>query len=518
MGSAANVRTGPLRIATYTRISTDEDHQPYSLEAQAGRLEKYVASQDGWTLVRRFSDQKSGATLDRPELQRALREAKAGRFDLLLVYRVDRLSRSVRGLAHILEELDAVSVAFRSATEPFDTSTPAGRLMVQMLGVFAEFERATIIDRVVAGMERKAARGEWHGGQLPYGYGIDKATGFLTPNPAEAALVPQMFRLYAQHRHGSREVAWWLNKHGHRTRKGRAWSHTGILTVLRNRVYVGDLYFRGEYHRAPHPALVDEKLFEQAQALLRERGEDSSKQRGHATDYLLSGAMLVCDRCGHTYSGAAAHGRGGRYRYYVCMSQKKRGKWECDSERLPADALEEAIVDSLMRLFANPDILQRAIEQASRNAAEARPAYEDQLGQVEAEIRKAEDAIERYFAAFEAGTMPEAQCGERVRKLGEKVAELRISRNELLATIEDHPQPEGTPSTDELELLREEVAHILDPEVDAAARKVILKRFVQEIRIEGRHSILPLFKIPEDRVRLADGLVPARGVEPRLPP
>ena len=148
-----------MRIATYTRISTDEDHQPYSLDAQADRLGNYVASQDGWELVRRFTDQASGATTERPGLKRALAEAKAGRFDLLLVYRVDRFARSVRGLAQLLEELDGVGVAFRSATEPFDTTTPAGRMMVQMLGVFAEFERATIVDRVIAGMERKASRG-----------------------------------------------------------------------------------------------------------------------------------------------------------------------------------------------------------------------------------------------------------------------------------------------------------------------------------------------------------------------
>jgi site-specific DNA recombinase len=155
-----------MRVATYTRISTDEERQPYSLGAQASRLESYIASQEGWELIRTFTDQCSGATLDRPALQRALREARAQRFDLLLVYRVDRLARSVRGLAHILEELDGAGVAFRSATEPFDTATSAGRMMVQMLGVFAEFERATIVDRVVAGMERKAARGGWTSGDL----------------------------------------------------------------------------------------------------------------------------------------------------------------------------------------------------------------------------------------------------------------------------------------------------------------------------------------------------------------
>jgi site-specific DNA recombinase len=131
-----------VRVATYTRISTDEEHQPYSLEAQTTRLGAYAQSQDGWEISNRYTDQMTGSTLDRPGLQQALDDARAGRFDMLLVYRVDRFARSVRALALLLEELDRAHVHFRSATEPFDTGTAAGRMMVQMLGVFAEFERA----------------------------------------------------------------------------------------------------------------------------------------------------------------------------------------------------------------------------------------------------------------------------------------------------------------------------------------------------------------------------------------
>jgi len=124
----------------------------------------------------------------------------------------------VRGLAHILETLDSAKVAFRSATEPFDTSTSAGRMMVQMLGVFTEFQRATIVDRVMAGMERKAARGEWSGGPQPYGYGTDPTTSLLIPEQPEATLVPVIFGLYANRHLGARTVAAWLNDRGYRTR------------------------------------------------------------------------------------------------------------------------------------------------------------------------------------------------------------------------------------------------------------------------------------------------------------
>ena len=159
-----------MRVACYLRISTDEECQPFSLEAQQERLAAYVAVQPGWVLARSYSDRMSGKRLDRPALQQALHDARAGRYDLLLVFKVDRLARSTGGLAKVLEELDAAGVAFRSASEPFDTATAAGRMMMQMLGVFAEFEREMIVERTRMGLARKAARGEWTGGTPPFGY------------------------------------------------------------------------------------------------------------------------------------------------------------------------------------------------------------------------------------------------------------------------------------------------------------------------------------------------------------
>jgi site-specific DNA recombinase len=188
---------GPRRIALYIRRSTDEDHQPFSLEAQETKPRAFVASQPGdWQIVTVYSDDASGATADRPKLQQALAAARAGRYDMLLVYRVDRFSRSLRDLTTLLDELAETGVVFRSATEPFDTSTPVGRMLVQMLGVFAEFERETIIDRVIAGMERKAAKGLWTGGSRPFGYWVDRDADKLIIDPGEAAIVRLIFDLY----------------------------------------------------------------------------------------------------------------------------------------------------------------------------------------------------------------------------------------------------------------------------------------------------------------------------------
>jgi site-specific DNA recombinase len=171
-----------MRVCLYTRISTDEDHQPTSLTTQRERLERYCEAMEDWRVVDSFEDQASGVSLDRPGLEQALELARERRFDLLLVYRVDRLSRKVRQLAGLAEELDRLEIVLKSATEPFDTGSAAGRMMLQMLGVFAEFEHATIVDRVTAGLERRVSEGKWMSGRTPYGYTRDKETKLLLPD------------------------------------------------------------------------------------------------------------------------------------------------------------------------------------------------------------------------------------------------------------------------------------------------------------------------------------------------
>ncbi len=494
-----------MRVAVYTRASTDEAHQPYSLEAQAKRLDAYVVSQGDWELVRSFSDRISGATLERPALTKALREARAGRFDLLLVYRVDRLARSVRGLAQILEELDTAGVAFRSATEPFDTATPAGRMMVQMLGVFAEFERATIIDRVIAGMERKAAKGGWCGGTIPYGYKLDG--DFLVVNEDQAPLVAAIFDRYTRRREGAKAIANWLNERGHRTRSGRPWSHASVITVLRNRVYVGQVHFRGAYHEAPHPPLVDADTFGKAQAILDDRGEHISKRASNSSDYLLGG-LIVCTACGKRYVGNAAHGRRYRYSYYTCFSRHRYGPDSCDSERLPAKELDEAVLDALVETYEPHDLLDRIAGDAAARQQAARERQQGELAVVESELAKAEQAVERYLLAFEVGSLPEAQCGERVRTLGAKIAELRDRRTELAEALEGGDL--RPPTAQQIANTRQQVLGAIDNGTDRQ-RKILLQALVHEVRVHGRGRVLPTFRVPftrgEDTVRTLVGSV-----------
>ena len=496
-----------VRVATYTRISTDEEHQPYSLEAQTTRLGAYVQSQDGWEITRRYTDQMTGSTLERPGLQQALADARGGRFDMLLVYRVDRFARSVRALALLLEELDKAHVNFRSATEPFDTGTAAGRMMVQMLGVFAEFERAVLVDRVIAGMERKAARGEWLGGHAPYGYRVDRETGALHIDEAEAGVVSLIFDLYTRKKLGTRAIAARLTEQGHRSRPGQFWSHVRVLGVLRHPVYIGKIAFRDKEYDGPHPHLIEPETFEAAGRLLRLRRDDGSKRRSNTTDYLLSG-LVHCARCGHRYIGTAAHGRGGRY--YTCFARNRHGSRGCSADVLPADGLDRAVIQGLLETYEDVNLIDRL--QAKVLAAEAarQPASRSETDTIEAAIRQGETGVERYYDAFEAGRLPEGRFASRTEALELRLTDLRARRQALQEAEADRPE---VPTA---AVIRETATAITEAMSRGTLqqRKALLQRLVVGVDVNSRDEIIPTFRIPATPVRVMDRVVDPRGFEP----
>ena len=498
----------PVRVATYTRISTDEERQPNSLEAQRVRLDAFVTSQPDWQIGRRYEDQFTGTVIARPALTRLLKDARLGRFDVLLVYRVDRLARSIRGLAQIIDELDQAGVIFRSATEPFDTGTPAGRMMVQMLGVFAEFERALIVERITAGLERKAARGGWCGGQRPYGLNIAADRDSLERNPTEAPLVPVIFERYVNQKAGSSALATWLNEQGYRTKNGRLWSSASVITVLRNRTYLGEIYYRGSWYPAPHDPLIPTDLFDSAQAILTERCEDRSRRASNPAEYLLSG-RIRCGRCGQAYVGTTAHGRNGRYTYYTCFTGARYGTKQCANDRLPAERLEQAVTRRLWKVLDDHDLLDRAITEAYERATRIDEKQQSELAGVQDKLAETRTAMDRYFRAFEAGTMPEDTCAPRIASLSEQAKALETRASEL-ATLNDDEQPERTTPA-ELDTLRSKLRAALNDSTPARA-KTTLQAMIDGIRVHARDNIEPTFRVPA--VRIDYGYMEPTGIEP----
>jgi len=253
-----------LRVATYTRISTDEVNQPYSLEAQAQMLGKYIESQPSMVHVASYTDQKSGATIDRPELPRLLKDAQVDVFDVVLGYRLDRLARSLKPVHDILDQLQRADVSLRSATEPFDTVTAGGRMMMNILATFAQFERDVLIGRITAGMRTKASRGEWPGGQAPYGYEVieGKTLGIVE---TEAAVVRRIFKMCDEERLRSPQIAARLNESGARTRTGQHWSFKRVLDVLRRPTYAGWIVYHDDAFEGLHEPIIDRETFDRVQ-------------------------------------------------------------------------------------------------------------------------------------------------------------------------------------------------------------------------------------------------------------
>ena len=525
---------GEVRVGVYVRRSTDDEHQPYSIEAQDTRLAAYIGSQPGWRAVAKFADDASGASTHRPGLQRALAAARAGVIDVLLVYRVDRLTRSLRDLVTLLDDLDRAGVVFRSATEPFDTATAMGRMLVQMLGMFAQFERDTIIDRVIAGMERKAAAGKWKGGRRPFGYHVDKATSTLVIDADEAAVVRLAFGLYTRDRLGGKTLARTLNDRGHRTTTGGPWSAHQVLRVLSNRIYLGELTFRGITATGSHQPLIEQALFAEAQRVLAARGEDHSKRAANGSDYLLTGLMR-CPSCGKAMIGTRAHGRSRVYRYYTCFTRAQYDSGRCPAARLDSDAVEHAVIGALASFYRDQrDLIAEAITSAQASYAAVQDGRRAELAAAEHDLARTSAAIDRYLAAFEDGTLDPEDLAVRLAQLKSRSGQLRSRRDELA------DQVAAAPTAPPAATLRQVAEHIADIVASGShsQRKALIEALIAQIKITAPDRIVPVFRIPqrpaanqpqvpadpaitqctttEDPVRAMTNLVGPVGFEPTL--
>ena len=482
-----------VRVGIYVRRSTDDEHQPYSIEAQDARLIAYIDSQPGWRLVHRYPDDASGASTHRPGLATAMAAARAGAIDVLLVYRVDRFSRNLRDMVTLLDELDHAGVVFRSATEPFDTATPMGRMLVQMLGIFAQFERDTIIDRVIAGMERKAAKGLWKGGRRPFGYHVDKTTQTLIIYEHEAVIVRLIFDLYTQDRLGSNAVATLLNDRGHRTSTGGRWSAYQVLRALDNRVYLGELTFRDNTVTNTHDPIITPDTWTAAHTILDARGESHAHRAASGSDYILTG-RIRCPQCGKAMIGTRATGRTRTYRYYTCWSLARYNATVCDAKRLDADAVDTAILDALTSFYRrHHTLIADAVAAARQRHRAAHSERHAELATVEQELTSTAAKTDRYLAAFERGTIDEELVAGRLTELRATITQLRTRRDELTLALKDEPAT-ATPSS------LTNVANHIETIMNTGShnkRKALVETLVAHVTITGPDRLVPVFRIPQ---------------------
>ena len=363
MTSSANKS---VRCAIYTRVSTDAglDQEFNSLDAQYDASQAYIRSQAhaGWILMRsRYDDGGfSGGSTDRPALQQLLADVKARRINVIVVYKVDRLTRSLADFAKLVELFDAHGVSFVSVTQQFNTTTSMGRLTLNILLSFAQFEREVTGERIRDKIAASKKKGMWMGGPIPLGYRLEERK--LVPNPKEAQLVPRIFSLYLQlgcvrklATHLDREKIRskvWATRTGARL-GGVAFARGALYTLLRNRLYIGEVRHRDKWYPGEHEGIVPLALWQKVQARLESNLKARHTRASERASSLLTGFIKDAKGNRLTPSFTVKHGR--RYRYYVSQAVVRRpGEKQDGVVRFPAHEIESRVMERLVR-FLNSD-------------------------------------------------------------------------------------------------------------------------------------------------------------------
>ena len=364
-----------LRCAIYTRKSSEEglDMEFNSLDAQREACEAYIASQrsEGWVATReRYDDGGfSGGTLERPGLKQLLADIDDGLIDVVVVYKIDRLSRSLMDFSKLVEIFDRNGVTFVSVTQSFNTTTSMGRLTLNILLSFAQFEREVIGERIRDKVAASRKRGIWMGGYVPLGYDVQDRK--LLVNDAEAASVRRIFERFVEL--GSATVlARELRRDGFRNKQGTLIDKGYLYRLLNNRVYRGEAVHKGKAYPGEHDAIIDDDLWDRAHAILQESPRKRANNSRSRTPALLKG--LIFSDTGAAMTPTSTKKGAKLYRYYVSMDvirNRETGE-ETAPMRLAAGMVEDAVVTEVRRILQTPEVVTQVLAALKKEKAQFR--------------------------------------------------------------------------------------------------------------------------------------------------
>lgn len=344
------------KVAIYVRVSTQEQAtEGYSIPEQTERLSKYCDAH-GWNIFKVYTDPGfSGGNMNRPALQELFMDCRKKKFDTVLVYKLDRLSRTQKDTLYIIEDMFlSNSIDFISMMENFDTATPFGRAMIGILSVFAQLEREQIKERMAMGRVGRAKQGKWHGGgNVPIGY--DFIDDHLVPNEYESIQIKKIFDLAARgytYSDIARNMAGYSSKYG----PYKVGNNT-ISLILRNPVYIGKIKNGSDYVDGIHEPLVDESTFYVVQEKVKKISKLYQKEKTkYSGQYLLSG-LCRCGTCGSTYSAHYVGTKQHRYKYYKCHNRAyswRDKSSQCTSPNIRVEILDNAVLNEIRRLQMDP--------------------------------------------------------------------------------------------------------------------------------------------------------------------
>ena len=460
---AAPAEKKVIRCAIYTRKSTEEGLQQEfnSLDAQREAGEAFIVSQksEGFLALADHYDDGgyTGGNMDRPALQRLLAAVESRSVDCVVVYKVDRLSRSLMDFARIVEVFDQNGVSFVSVTQQFNTTTSIGRLTLNILLSFAQFEREIISERTRDKMSAARRKGKWIGGHPVLGYNIDPKGGRLHVNQEEAEQVRTIFGLYLERgsmlpvlqetdRRGMLTKRWTTGDG--KVRGGQRMAKATLHGILTNAIYTGMVDHKGTLYPGQHERIIDQGTWERVHETLRRNRADNGASLKNKFGALLRG-LLFCVPCGTPMVHSYTMRKSKRYRYYVCYNAQQQGWKNCETKSVTAQAIEAAVLDSIRRIGSDPKLAEavatEALEQVARRHKEIdheTAVLQKRLRQLsQNSAREAVDTTADAGARFERMSALQGDIENAERRLGELQAERgdlvtdHISGEELRQTI-----------------------------------------------------------------------------------
>ena len=452
------------RALIYVRVSTQEQaREGFSVEEQTDRLSKYCAARD-WTVAHIYVDAGySGGTTDRPALQNMIKAVKAKSSDTVVVYKLDRLSRSQKDTLELIEDVFLKNGCdFVSMCEQFDTATPFGRAMIGILAVFAQLEREQIKERMSMGRDGRAKSGKYHGGStIPIGY--DYANGELVVNEYEAMQVRELFERFLRGE-SLRSIANDFNDKGYTHHHGN-WQATTMSKLIRHPVYTGKVQFDGKVYQGNHEPIIDVETFERANRLLDDRhAAAKANNRNSSATYL--GGLIRCKQCGARYGINRVRSKGSDHvrSYYCCYSRRKQNRSmvkdpTCKNKIWRMKDLDDLIFGEIAKLAVDPNYTNSARCRAVGDA-------EDKRKILLAEIEKVDSQRSRLADLYALGQYSLDELQAKISPLNERKGKLSIELKKL-------PEQANTPSVSEIKGIATSFADILDRGVYSEIRLTI---------------------------------------------
>lgn len=484
------------QVAIYCRVSTEEQAtEGYSISAQLQTLRQY-AQLYGWEITGEYVDEGiSGKNISgRPAIQKLIADVDKNKFQAVLVWKISRLSRNMLDTLTLLDLFEDNGVKFISYSENFDTGSPIGRLVVQLMASIAEMERNTLSENVKLGMKQRALEGSWNGGII---FGYDVIEKELVINEKEASIIRLAFELYAEGK-GLKAIANHLNKAGYRTKRGHHFSINGVAQILDNIVYNGKISWakvenwdsKRRKSRNPNPIIVEGKhesiisddLWNIVQA---RRNSKSFKQRQSNKPFLLSG-LLRCPTCNQgmvpaTTTCTLKGGTKRKYRYYVCSDFHNKGASACSANSTKAYEAEAQLINKIEQFAHNEEQLFTKLQALNTTSIELLHSLTMELEVIKKRLLEIQSLQNQYLDAFEQKTLPVTILHERLQKLSSEKTALEQRQNEITAQLSSND------------------SKVIQPELI----QTLLMRFLEVYKYASREHQKRLLQLLIERITIA---------------